>query len=404
MRISKKYRNIWVKLLILFCLPRLTYSQEQNSVSDEKDINDYESVYFTDDRTGFIVGENGVILKTTDKGINWIQKTSETEVGLNCVYFATTNTGYAVGDSGVILKTSNGGESWKKQESETSSDLTSIHCPNEQICYAVGGKEILRTANGGNDWIVYPGITGTLYSVFFPEVNTGFISGHQVFLRTTNSGETWEYLSFTTGFLFDVYFIDANTGWSVGISSIHKTANAGQDWDYYSPGNIILNSVYFPNPLTGYSVGQNGAILVTSNGGDSWKSISWDKTQNLNSVFCSDENLVFAVGDSGTILKISDGRIVTSEESKNQQEMNNFSVNIYPIPVGASINLESSAFLHQSVVIAIYDLNGRIVIEKHIPAGNTTAQFKTDGLTSGMYFCRINKDGNNMTKKFIVQK
>jgi photosystem II stability/assembly factor-like uncharacterized protein len=76
-----------------------------------------KSVYFTDACNGYAVGFNyfaingptGLIIKTTNGGIEWEQMLSGTSNGLNSVYFPSKDTGYVVGNYGTILKTTNGG-------------------------------------------------------------------------------------------------------------------------------------------------------------------------------------------------------------------------------------------------------------------------------------------------------
>ena len=59
--------------------------------------------------TGYAVGFNGYILKSTDNGNSWLQQTSGTTEFLKAVDFIDSVNGYAVGNGGTILKTTNGG-------------------------------------------------------------------------------------------------------------------------------------------------------------------------------------------------------------------------------------------------------------------------------------------------------
>ncbi len=71
------------------------------------------SVCFIDDNTGYAVGQNGAIIKTTNGGKKWVSQLSGTGFDLNAVYFINKNIGYAVGYNGTILKTINGGGIYK---------------------------------------------------------------------------------------------------------------------------------------------------------------------------------------------------------------------------------------------------------------------------------------------------
>ncbi len=59
---------------------------------------------------GFAVGAGGVILKTTNAGVNWQPQMSGTVQTLRGVYFTDLDNGYVVGEGGAILKTTTGGE------------------------------------------------------------------------------------------------------------------------------------------------------------------------------------------------------------------------------------------------------------------------------------------------------
>lgn len=54
-------------------------------------------VYLPDVNIGYVVGNNGLILKTTNAGFNWNFLNSGTTTNLWDVYFTNVNTGFAVG-------------------------------------------------------------------------------------------------------------------------------------------------------------------------------------------------------------------------------------------------------------------------------------------------------------------
>lgn len=68
-----------------------------------------EDVSFTDSDNGTAVGENGIILRTTDGGTTWTSQTSGTTYLLRGVSFTDSNNGTAVGIPGTILRTTTGG-------------------------------------------------------------------------------------------------------------------------------------------------------------------------------------------------------------------------------------------------------------------------------------------------------
>jgi len=79
------------------------------------------SINFTSDNVGYLVcqsfhdyGQGGDLFKTVDGGISWYHYSSVSlyptyRVGLNSAYFYNDLTGYVVGNLGTILRTTNGG-------------------------------------------------------------------------------------------------------------------------------------------------------------------------------------------------------------------------------------------------------------------------------------------------------
>jgi photosystem II stability/assembly factor-like uncharacterized protein len=67
--------------------------------------------FFSSPNTGYVIGDYGAILKTTNGGYNWVnQRQGIGGPTLNDICFTDQNTGYAVGGNGMILKTTNAGE------------------------------------------------------------------------------------------------------------------------------------------------------------------------------------------------------------------------------------------------------------------------------------------------------
>ena len=86
---------------------------------------DLYSVEFESRERGFIVGDEGLILATTDGGQSWYEQKSGVSEQLFHLSFRGKE-GWAVGTKGTILHTSNGGRNWYPQNSGTDKDLNRI--------------------------------------------------------------------------------------------------------------------------------------------------------------------------------------------------------------------------------------------------------------------------------------
>jgi hypothetical protein len=154
------------------------------------------SVHFTDNNIGCVVGQSGIILKTTNGGTNWNSQASGTTDHLYSVLFIDNNTGWVVGGSwvvrsnGIILKTTDGGTNWLSQTIGTGNLLQSVHFTDQNAGWAVGvSGTILKLPSGTSQT---SGTTEDLKSVYFNDQNTGWAVGENgTILNTTNGGVTF---------------------------------------------------------------------------------------------------------------------------------------------------------------------------------------------------------------------
>lgn len=107
-----------------------------------------EDVHFLDSLRGISVGRTwdsqGAIVLSEDSGETWTT-TLFPETPLYGVDFTTEETGYAVGSEGTMLKTTDGGENWVPEDSDTSEALNAISIPEPSIGYAAGsGGTVLK--------------------------------------------------------------------------------------------------------------------------------------------------------------------------------------------------------------------------------------------------------------------
>jgi photosystem II stability/assembly factor-like uncharacterized protein len=271
------------------------------------------AVCFTDENTGYAVGEYGTIIKTVNGGANWVLENSGTYYELHSVYFTDANTGYAVGNNGTIIKTTDSGSTWTPQSSTTSVDLYSITFATGTKGYAVGNGIILGTSNGGTNWIIQNFWIGEpLFSVDFQDATgTGYaVGGYGKILKTVNGGATWvEQISGNSNSLQSVCITTAGHGITVGNhGSILKTEDGGTNWVDQSISATAkgLKALYFPDPGTGYIVGDSGTIVKTTDEGTNWVLLNSGTDVPLNSCSFPDVNTGYAAGAHGTILKTTD--------------------------------------------------------------------------------------------------
>jgi photosystem II stability/assembly factor-like uncharacterized protein len=218
------------------------------------------------------------VRKTIDGGATWTGVSLTSEF-LRYVYFYNTSLGFIVGTNGLILRTANGGATWSPATTGTTQQFSAVFFTSSSTGYASGfNGMIMGSVDGGMSWTALTSGTTTPLGINqFPTATTGIVIGDNGLIRQTlNSGVSWSPVTSgtTTDNLTGLDFIDnahafivgGNVGTNVGC--ILETTNAGSSWTYMLPGTSRLTRVTFYNANTGYAVGLDGTILkYTSNVG-----------------------------------------------------------------------------------------------------------------------------------------
>lgn len=245
---------------------------------------------------------------------------------LRAVDFGSNSTGYAAGDSGMILRTTNNGINWAAVASATAQNLHGVSFTAANSGWAVGAAGTVVKTTTGTAWsIVTSGTSQTLNAVSFTSTNTGWAVGNAGTLLKTTTGTAFSAQSSgTSRDLRGVYFSTSNIGTAVGVGgTILRTANGGTAWTLQASGTARnLNAVCMPASVSGFAVGDGGTILRTLNSGTTWTALASGTTADLNAVFFTSATTGYAVGDGGVILTTSDGTTWTLRASGTVQNLN----------------------------------------------------------------------------------
>jgi photosystem II stability/assembly factor-like uncharacterized protein len=152
----------------------------------------------------YMTGDNGLVMKTTNYGYNWINiSLGQNEYITDCAGFtlnpANTKYLFVVCKSGNIFYTTNSGVNWTKIQTGLSVSLNSVAfnktmstAPTKGIIAGNIGT-ILTTTNSGMNWsLINLGMTQNLNCVSFADSSTAYVVGNGgKFLRTYNGGADW---------------------------------------------------------------------------------------------------------------------------------------------------------------------------------------------------------------------
>src|SRR6516225_6665382 len=151
----------------------------QWSATDSGTTNNLNGGYLLDSGIGFVVGDAGTILKTTDSGMTWSPLTSGTTNGLYDVYFFDATQGVAVGEQGLILRTTDGGAGWQGVTSGVTDSLRSVSFSGVTGICGGDSQDILFSTDAGASWQISQSgfLGGGFLSAQMMSASVGFVAG-----------------------------------------------------------------------------------------------------------------------------------------------------------------------------------------------------------------------------------
>ncbi|MGE8337838.1 WD40/YVTN/BNR-like repeat-containing protein [Pseudomonas laurylsulfatiphila] len=137
------------------------------------------------------VGQRGHILFSDDAGQHWQQAAVPVSADLTAVNFSTPAQGWAVGNDGVVLHSSDAGATWNKQlDGRQIGELLIKHYSAQAKAEPGNEQWPLLVAEGQK--LVDQGADKPLLDVWFANEKTGYVVGvFNLILRTDDGGQTW---------------------------------------------------------------------------------------------------------------------------------------------------------------------------------------------------------------------
>jgi photosystem II stability/assembly factor-like uncharacterized protein len=371
---------------------------------------DLDDVWFISPSEGWIVGDIGTSLRTTDGGQTW-QQIFLTGQDLAGVTFADASVGLIVGDNGLILRTTNGGLNWGAVSSGTDVNLEDVAFGDGGLAYVAGRDGVLlRSDDGGASWTVAE--TGTVrYRGIWAEGTSAWAVGEDGVIRATSDGGlNWVTQNSGTGSdLKGVMFVSELEGWASGQNStVIHTSDGGLTWTPRSTGILVgVDGIFFVDASTGWAIGNQGSVFHSTSGGLAWGTENSNTTNELDAVHFADPGHGWAVGEGGTIIHRLDP--VSAVDVPEAMVTLHHSV---PNPFNPSTEIRFDLARSTAITLAVHDTRGREVrglAGGNHPAGSHTVMWDgTDEsgrpLPSGIYFVHLRGAGSALTQKIVLAK
>jgi photosystem II stability/assembly factor-like uncharacterized protein len=226
------------------------------------------------ERALVVVGNHGLVLRSTDAGASWVRQELPGWPSLIDVAACPDGRFAALAAESQVLVSGDGGESWTMRALDTEESPQGITCDASNRLWVVGSfSTILMSADGGESWQDRSIGEDTIFTTIqFIDASHAVVFGEfGANVRSLDGGETWvvgEPLP-DDFYAQDAFFIDERTGWVAGLAGqIQHTSDGGATW--------ALQKTPVPVPIYAftrladdvYAVGGEGVLLRRQ--GDDW--------------------------------------------------------------------------------------------------------------------------------------
>lgn len=267
------------------------------------------------------VDRNGLIVRSSDGGMNWAtvrdrgphpstgQWFRATGIG-----FGPTGNGVVLGDGSAYFYTRDGGRSWSAAELPSTfgyDSRSAVAFVGPDTAIVVIGQWIFRSTDGGRTFaaVSIDCCFSNLVGVAFANADRGVAVGkYGAILRTNDGGRSWTALQEQVGSeLRGVAFASESVGYILGESGVLRSSDGGQTWAPLPDGPIeAVSAGAFGGTNRGVIVGAAGRIHYTDDGGSTWRTARQSTADDLVSVAFVDSNTVIALAAGGELLRSTD--------------------------------------------------------------------------------------------------
>jgi photosystem II stability/assembly factor-like uncharacterized protein len=366
--------------------------------------------------TAWVTTSGPFILRTTNAGQSWEQHSvpvTSAVTSISAIDGMTAWAGGVVGD-GHVYFTKNGGQTWTQEITNLNKyPVEGIIFPTRNTGYGVCGTSILiKTTNGGQDWIIYGLDSGYLRAVSFIDSMNGMIAADAILYRIINGGPGRKVQtdpSFSRVTFLGCQLVTQNIEFAVGEERITpfgpypgivvRTTNGGKTWDKKMPSGLNDTSgfegVAFTDSLHGTVVGIHGLIFRTTDGGDTWNKQESGVDALLNAIAFADSLTGIIVGSGGVILHTTNA----GYSWVRQYLPLPLEVRAIPEPFATKTTLFYSIPKAASVDLKLYDMLGKEVY--HITSdgiqseGEHSLELHVENLPGGVYYFILTAGGFN---------
>jgi photosystem II stability/assembly factor-like uncharacterized protein len=194
--------------------------------------------------------------------------------------FVSPRVGYVVATDRKILKTTDGGQSFRQFDFDDPPALISVSAPSERVVFAAGGDArsdlgiIASTSDGGQTWNTKELGETVLRKVLFVDERRGWAFSTHASWATEDGGATWTKSAYDVTMRVaqprDFMFVG---GALLGVAArtLFTSTDGARSWRSRETGvDDLATRLLFATPDVGHVLTSHAGMFRTENGGVSW--------------------------------------------------------------------------------------------------------------------------------------
>lgn len=264
------------------------------------------SIASPDSSAVFICGDAGLLFRT-DFSLTRIDTLDIGDCGnLNKIFFLNRKVGFCIGNDGLILKTSDAGTHWTRSVFDYPGNLLDLSFPDDSTGFITGryyvpfsaySATIIRTRDQGKSWHLVDSLMYDVEAICFTDSLTGYLGSFNI-MKTSDGGKSWNNNSVQNSYFTDICFLSKQTGWAISYSGhLLKTTDGGVQWNRIAR-NGSANHIFKLNADTLSTYGAGGDIWLSRDGGERWSRRGSGDRNALSEITFTDKRFGYILGDS----------------------------------------------------------------------------------------------------------
>jgi photosystem II stability/assembly factor-like uncharacterized protein len=299
----------YLPALFLLALATVAQSTEYipQTVPTKADIT---KVFFADKANGWAVTTAGEVLSTYDSGKTWKAK-QVTNRSIADIHFRG-RLGYLTGERGLLMKTTDGGASWQDISLNIKFNFTGVGIINDTAAIVCGTDQnsmaktvgvTFRSIDRGQTWQKRPFLGNGLFDLVVWPPHKVYILAIKKSFHSISVGETYwtgKYEGNRLGFAID--FQD-DWGYMVGNKGFFsRSTDHGRNWKEV-PMQITkdLYAIAMIDHFSGVAAGQDGLVVNFTQSGDQYAVENIGLPVTISSIAVTEDRVYFG-GRNGTIM------------------------------------------------------------------------------------------------------